>query len=72
MSNFTTSVLNGSPRFRRLGSGHPQLAPYRAYPTADGKHIVVGIFHQESWERLCSALERPGPITDERFSSNSL
>ena len=71
MSNFTTSVLNGSPRFRRLGSGHPQLAPYRAYPTADGKHIVVGIFHQESWERLCSALKRPELITDERFSSNS-
>jgi crotonobetainyl-CoA:carnitine CoA-transferase CaiB-like acyl-CoA transferase len=71
MSNFTTSVLNGTPRFRRLGSGHPQLAPYRAYPTADAKYVVVGIFHQESWERLCSALERSDLIGDERFSNNT-
>jgi crotonobetainyl-CoA:carnitine CoA-transferase CaiB-like acyl-CoA transferase len=71
MSNFTTSVLNGTPRFRRVGSGHPQLAPYRAYPTADGKYLVVGIFHQESWDRLCNALERPDLIGDERFSTNS-
>lgn len=72
MPNFSASVLNGSPGFRRLGSGHPQLAPYRAYETSDGKFVVLGVFHQESWERLCEAIETPGLVTDERFKNNTV
>ncbi len=71
MPNFSASVLNGSPGFRRLGSGHPQLAPYRAYETSDGKFVVLGVFHQESWERLCDAIESPQLVSDERFKNNN-
>lgn len=72
MPNFSASVLNGSPGFRRLGSGHPQLAPYRAYGTGDGKFVVLGVFHQESWERLCEAIDGPELINDERFKNNTV
>ena len=70
MPNYTASVLNGEPEFRRMGSAHPQLAPYEAFPTADGKYVVVGAFHRESWRRLCSAMDREDLLCDERFAEN--
>jgi crotonobetainyl-CoA:carnitine CoA-transferase CaiB-like acyl-CoA transferase len=72
MPNYTASVLNGTPRFRRQGSGHPQLAPYEAYTAGDGKHLVIGAFHNESWRRLCAALERPELENDPRIADNTL
>lgn len=71
MPNYSPSVLNAEPRFRRMGSGHPQLAPYQAYGTRDAKHVVIGVFHRESWVRLCNAIGRPDLAQDERFSENS-
>jgi crotonobetainyl-CoA:carnitine CoA-transferase CaiB-like acyl-CoA transferase len=72
MPNYTASVLNGTPRFRRQGSGHPQLAPYEAFTAGDGKHLVIGAFHNESWRRLCAALERPELENDPRIADNTL
>jgi crotonobetainyl-CoA:carnitine CoA-transferase CaiB-like acyl-CoA transferase len=71
MPNYTASVLNGEPKFRRQGSGHPQLAPYEAYTAGDGKSLVIGAFHNESWRRLCAALERPDLENDERVGDNT-
>jgi formyl-CoA transferase len=71
MPNFTASALNGSPVFRRLGSGHPQLVPYEAYPTSDGQYVVVGAFHQESWRRFCRAIEREDLIDVPEFKDNA-
>ena len=71
MPNYTTSVLNGTPKFRRQGSGHPQLAPYEAYTAGDGKYLVIGAFHNESWRRLCRALERPELENDPRIADNT-
>jgi len=71
MPNYTASVLNGEPKFRRQGSGHPQLAPYEAYTAGDGKYLVIGAFHNESWRRLCAALERPDLENDERIADNT-
>jgi crotonobetainyl-CoA:carnitine CoA-transferase CaiB-like acyl-CoA transferase len=72
MPNYTASVLNGTPRFRRQGSGHPQLAPYEAYTAGDGKYLVIGAFHNESWRRLCNALGRPDLENDPRIADNTL
>jgi crotonobetainyl-CoA:carnitine CoA-transferase CaiB-like acyl-CoA transferase len=71
MPNYTPSVLNGTPRFRREGSGHPQLAPYEAFTTGDGRYLVIGAFHRESWHRLCKALDRPDIENDPRFAENT-
>jgi len=70
MPNYIASVLNGKPDFRRLGSGHPQLAPYQAFEAGDGKYLVIGAFHRGSWQALCAAIGRPDLLADPRFTEN--
>lgn len=72
MPNLSPCVLNGSPAFHRMGSAHPQLAPYEAYETSDGEWMVLGVFHQDSWVKLCTALELESLVDDERFCENRL
>ena len=71
MPNYMVSVLNGEPNYTRQGSGHPQLVPYQAFPTADGHYIVVGAFHRASWRALCDAIGRQDLYADPRFKENS-
>lgn len=70
MPNYIISVLNGRPDFVRSGSGHPQLAPYRAYRAADGNYVVVGAFHRSSWLAFCAAIGRQDLTADPRFKDN--
>ena len=70
MPNYVVSVLNGEPNYTRQGSGHPQLVPYQAFKTADGKFIVVGAFHRSSWRELCAAMEREDLLVDPKFTDN--
>lgn len=50
----------------RLGSAHPNLAPYQAFRAADG-WFVVGVGSQELWRRFCAAIDRPDLADDPRF-----
>ena len=53
-----------------LGSRHPSIAPFEAYPTRDG-HVIfaVGTAH---WEAFCRALGRAEMAKEERFATNAL
>ena len=53
----------------RLGSGHPNIVPYQAFPTQDG-YLVVAVGSPEIWTRFCRALGRPDLETDPRFADN--
>lgn len=53
----------------RMGTKDPVLAPYQAYPTADG-YLNVACANQKLWTELCEAIDRPDLIDDERFASN--
>jgi CoA:oxalate CoA-transferase len=53
----------------RMGSRHPSIVPYQAYPTRDG-YVVIAAGSQAIWERLCAAIERPDLAADERFRDN--
>ncbi|MFB6281478.1 MAG: CaiB/BaiF CoA transferase family protein [Haloferacaceae archaeon] len=53
----------------RMGTKDPVLAPYQAFPTADG-YLAVGCANQKLWEELCSAIGRPELADDDRFASN--
>jgi crotonobetainyl-CoA:carnitine CoA-transferase CaiB-like acyl-CoA transferase len=53
----------------RMGTKDPVLAPYQAYPTADG-YLNVGCANQKLWTELCEAIDRPDLAEDERFESN--
>ena len=57
---------------QRVGLKHPTIAPYGAYPSADGKEILISIQNEREWRRLCSeVLERPDLPEDPRFADNS-
>ena len=53
----------------RMGSKHPSIAAYQAFPTADG-YVVVAAASQRLWERLCLALDREELLDDDRFETN--
>ena len=54
---------------KRLGSGTPGIAPYQAFPTADG-HIILAAGNDGLWGRLCRAIDRAELLEDPRFADN--
>jgi crotonobetainyl-CoA:carnitine CoA-transferase CaiB-like acyl-CoA transferase len=54
----------------RMGSRHPSIVPYQAFPTRDA-YVVVAAGSQAIWERLCGAIGRPELTQDARFGDNS-
>ena len=54
----------------RMGSRHPSIVPYQAFPTSDG-FVVVAAGSQAIWERLCLAIGKPELLKDARFGDNS-
>lgn len=53
---------------QRMGSGHPNIAPYAVYPASDG-HLILAVGNDTQFRRLCSAIGHPEMGSDERFSS---
>lgn len=53
----------------RMGTKDPVLAPYQAFPTADG-YLNVGCGNQKLWTELCDALGRQDLKDDPRFATN--
>ncbi|MFC4438508.1 MULTISPECIES: CaiB/BaiF CoA transferase family protein [Natrialbaceae] len=54
----------------QMGSRHPTIVPYQAFPTRDG-HVVVAAASEKLWRRLCEALERSDLLADDRFAENA-
>jgi crotonobetainyl-CoA:carnitine CoA-transferase CaiB-like acyl-CoA transferase len=67
--NYSVAVMDGKANLQPLGSGHPQLVPYQAFPTSDG-HVVVATGTNKTYRDFCSAIERPDLTTDPRFATN--
>ncbi|GAA0248013.1 CaiB/BaiF CoA-transferase family protein [Cryptosporangium japonicum] len=42
-----------------VGMGSPAVAPYGAYPTADGRTVVLGTTNDAEWTRLAALLGEP-------------
>jgi itaconate CoA-transferase len=54
----------------RMGLSHGSIAPYDAYPTADGQ-MLIGVQNDQGWRRLArEVLGAPGLADDPRFSTN--
>lgn len=53
----------------RMGSRHPTIAPYQAFPTEDD-WVVVACASEHIWPRFCAALDREDLADDERFATN--
>ena len=69
MANHVANYFQHGILSKRLGTAHPQVVPYQAYPTKDG-FIFIATGNQNLWSRLCRALGREELISDPRFESN--
>jgi formyl-CoA transferase len=51
----------------RAGGGLPGVAPSNAYPTADGRMMMIAANADSIWERLAAAMGRVELASDDRF-----
>lgn len=49
-----------------IGSGHPHIVPYGAFPASDGYVIIAG-FTQDFWRKLCRMLDRDDLTQNPRY-----
>ena len=62
--------LYGGRQIPRMGLSHAAIAPYDAYPTADGE-ILIGIQNDRGWHTLVGdVFGAPALSTDPRFATN--
>lgn len=54
-----------------LGTAHPTIAPFQAFPTRDN-WIVIAIGSDKLWIELCRVLGREDLVSDARFQTNQL
>ena len=54
----------------RLGSAHPNIAPYDKFAAADGE-IFLGILNDGQFRRFCQKVERCDLLDDPRFRTNA-
>lgn len=69
IANYSVATLDGGAIIEPMGSGHPQLVPFQAFPAADG-HIVIATGTNKLFRRLCETLGAPELADDGRFVSN--
>lgn len=68
LANAALEYLYGFGVPGRLGSGHPQLVPYKVFRTSDG-YLVIGAGVQNIWESFATALGRADLIDEPEFSN---
>lgn len=68
LANQAMNYLVSGAAPMRLGNAHPNIAPYAAYPTADG-WIILAVGNDRQFERTCDVL---GLNCDETFATNAL
>ncbi|MCM3562717.1 CaiB/BaiF CoA transferase family protein [Hydrogenophaga intermedia] len=55
---------------QRMGSSHPNIAPYDRYAAADGD-VFLGVVNNGQFKRFCECVSRPDLAADPRFTDNS-
>ena len=53
----------------RIGTRHPLITPFQAFPTLDGYVVVAGV---KDWTLFCALLDRDTLANDPRFVANEL
>ncbi|SFM46393.1 CaiB/BaiF CoA transferase family protein [Thermodesulforhabdus norvegica] len=53
----------------RMGSGHPNLAPYQAFEAGDG-YVIIAVPNDWLWIKMCDALGLEHLKNDPRFKTN--
>ncbi|MEU9997951.1 CaiB/BaiF CoA-transferase family protein [Streptomyces sp. NPDC050848] len=64
--------MHGGEAPARTGLAHAVIAPYDAYPTADGSLVLLSVQNDREWRRLAErVLERPDLADDPAFATNT-
>jgi crotonobetainyl-CoA:carnitine CoA-transferase CaiB-like acyl-CoA transferase len=58
LANQAMNYLVSGVNPKRLGNAHPNIAPYEAFPTADG-WIIVAVGNDAQFLRLCDVIDVP-------------
>ena len=53
----------------RLGTAHPNSAPYQAFPTSDG-YIIIAANNDQQFKRFCEVGDALALLDDPRFKTN--
>jgi crotonobetainyl-CoA:carnitine CoA-transferase CaiB-like acyl-CoA transferase len=73
LANQAANYLMAKQVPQRIGSLHPNIAPYgEVFETSDNKHIVLAIGSDLQFKKLCQLLNVPQLADDERFKTNAL
>jgi crotonobetainyl-CoA:carnitine CoA-transferase CaiB-like acyl-CoA transferase len=67
--NYSVAVVDGDAVIDPMGSGHPQLVPFQAFPTSDG-YVVIATGTNRLFADLCDVLSLAGVKDDPRFVTN--
>ena len=54
---------------QRIGTRHPLITPFQAFPTSDGYLVIAGV---NDWTLFCALIERDDLAGDARFESNEV
>ena len=57
---------------KRVGLAHPSICPYGAFPTADGRLVLISIQNEREWASFCAAILGDASLaTAPGFESNN-
>lgn len=70
LSNQAMNYLTSGEVPGRLGNTHPNVAPYEAFPMANG-YLILAVGNDGQFGRFCSAAGRPDLSADTRFATNA-
>jgi len=70
LANQGLNYLVGAEVPQRLGSAHPNIAPYQVFATADG-HLMLAVGNDAQFRRFCDAAGCPALAADARFRDNA-
>lgn len=72
LANQASNWLIAGHAPQRMGSQHPNIAPYGdIFRTADGLELVLAIGVEQHFQKLCELLRLPALIRDTRFKTNA-
>ena len=70
LANQNMNFLIGNDVPGRLGTAHPNLVPYQAFPCADG-FLMLAVGNDRQFRACCDCLGIAATGTDERFATNA-
>jgi len=72
LSHIAANYLNTGIEARRHGTAHESIVPYQAFECKNGDFLVIASANDKFFIELCTIMNLPNFITDERYKTNQL